>query len=208
MVNEWTNPEHVQAYLRRKDAIPHRQAGEETLLAEVPRTTRRALDLGCGNGHLLALVLDHCPEASGVGLDFSPAMLEQARIRFANDPRVTLVEHNLDHPLPDLGPFDAVVSSFAIHHCEDQRKRDIYQEIWAILAPGGVFCNLEHVASPTAEIHERFLSAMNMRPSEEDPSNKLLDLHVQLDWLRQLGFVQVDCHWKWRELALLSGRKP
>jgi hypothetical protein len=75
------------------------------------------------------------------------------------------------------------------------------------LRPGGVFCNLEHVASPTSELHAEFLRRIGYSSETEDPSNKLLDMEIQLGWLREIGFVEVDCHWKWRELALLSGRR-
>src|SRR5690606_33718873 len=61
MSNEWTKPEHSEAYLARMKDIPHRVEGEATLLSEVPVQTKRVLDLGCVNGHLLSLVLKHCP---------------------------------------------------------------------------------------------------------------------------------------------------
>jgi tRNA (cmo5U34)-methyltransferase len=70
-----------------------------------------------------------------------------------------------------------------------------------------VFCNLEHVASPTIALHHDFLRCLDTPPEQEDPSNKLLDVKTQLEWLREIGFTDVDCHWKWRELALLAGRK-
>lgn len=207
MTNEWTNADHAAAYLARMHKIPHRASGESTLLDEVPVTAKRILDLGCGDGHLLSLVLANCPHAEGVALDFSPTMLSRARERFADDSRVTLVKHNMDERLPELGTFDCVVSSFAIHHCAHERKRSLYAEVYGLLDRGGVFCNLEHVASPDADIHNRFVTAMGMTPEDEDPSNKLLDLETQLAWLRELGFQSVDCFWKWRELALLAGRK-
>jgi tRNA (cmo5U34)-methyltransferase len=126
------------------------------LLDHVPKTVKRILDLGTGNGRLLALLKIDRPHAQSIALDFSPTMLEAAKTQFANDDIVQIIAHNLDEPLPSLGTFDAVVSSFAIHHLPDIRKCLLYSEIFAMLEPGGIFCNLEHVASPTARVHEQF----------------------------------------------------
>ncbi|MGO9865080.1 MAG: class I SAM-dependent methyltransferase [Terriglobales bacterium] len=211
-VNLWTNTDHALDYLERADSITHRTEGEAALLEFIPRATRRILDLGTGDGRLLALVLGEQekreqPNAEAVAIDFSPAMIEAAGKRFAGNSSVALVTHNLDHPLPELGKFDAVISSFAIHHLVHERKRALYSEIHELLNAGGVFCNLEHVASPTPRLHEEFLHGIGFTVETEDPSNKLLDLETQLRWLREIGFVDVDCHWKWRELALLAGRR-
>jgi tRNA (cmo5U34)-methyltransferase len=204
-VNLWTSNEHVEDYLRRADQISHRTEGEAAVLEFIPTGTRRILDLGTGDGRLLALVRQRHPETEAVAVDFSPAMLEAVRQRFATDARVRVLDHNMDLPLPALGTFDAVISSFAIHHLVHERKRALYEEIFRLLNRGGVFCNLEHVASPTQRLHEEFLHRIGFTVETEDPSNKLLDVETQLGWLRDVGFVDVDCQWKWRELALLSG---
>lgn len=206
-VNLWTCAEHAQAYLDKRPSLPHREAGLAALMEWVPAGTGRVLDLGTGDGYLLAQVLDRFPESKGVGLDFSATMLEASWARFGDDSRVRLVEHDLSRPLPEMGSFDLVVSGFAIHHLDDERKRALYGEVLAVLEPGGAFCNLEHVASPTPELHRDFLVAVGMDPDDDDPSNQLLDVESQLRWLRELGFVEVDCHWKWREMALLAGRR-
>lgn len=204
-VNLWTIADHARDYLGRADQISHRTEGEAALLEFVPATTRRILDLGTGDGRLLALVRRAHPETEAVAIDFSPVMLEGASKRFAGDSRVQVIAHNLDSSLPSLGHFDAVISSFAIHHLAHERKRGLYAEIYSILAPGGVFCNLEHVSSPSQPLHEEFLQRIGFTVETEDPSNKLLDFETQLEWLREIGFTDVDCHWKWRELALLVG---
>lgn len=205
---EWSTTERVRRYLARADAYPHRGEGEAALLEHVPRGARRILDLGTGDGRLLALLRGDRPAALGVGLDASEPMLGAARERFAGDRRVELIEYDLAEPLPALGSFDAVVSSFAIHHLEHQRKRSLYGEILDLLEPGGVFANLEHVASPTHRLHLAFFAAIDEPLEHEDPSDRLLDVESQLGWLRELGFEDVDCHWKWREMALLVGVKP
>ena len=206
---EWSSVQHVLAYLNVADNLPHRTEGEAVLLDHVSKDASRVLDLGTGDGRLLKLLkIDRPNMNEAIALDVSPTMLKAARDHFANDNTVKVVEHDFNFPLPNsLGYFDAVVSSFAIHHLDHKRKRALYEEIYNILNPTGVFCNLEHVASPSVELHVRFLNAIGYSPKTEDKSNKLLPMETQLGWLREIGFVDVDCYWKWLEMALLIGYK-
>jgi ubiquinone/menaquinone biosynthesis C-methylase UbiE len=206
-VNLWSSAEHARDYLERADSISHRGEGESALLEFIPPEARSVLDLGTGDGRLLALVRKAHPGTEAAAVDFSPPMLEAAGKRFAGESSVRVTAHNLDEPLPELCKFDAVVSSFAIHHLVHERKRALYAEIYSVLNAGGVFCNLEHVASPSPRLHKEFLERIGFTVESEDPSNKLLDVETQLEWLREIGFVDVDCHWKWRELALLAARR-
>jgi len=207
-VNLWSETEHAAAYLGRRHRIPHRDEGYAALLEFLPATAARVADLGAGDGYLLAELRAARPGLGGIAVDFSDEMLRRARERFDGVPEVTVVAHDLDTPLPRWEPFDAVVSAFAIHHLTDERKRSLYAEVFELLAPGGVFLDLEHVDSPTPELHEAFLYAIGSSPEADDPSNKLAPVADQLAWLRAAGFTQVDCHWKWRELALLGGVRP
>jgi tRNA (cmo5U34)-methyltransferase len=206
--NRWSEVEHALAYLERIDDVPHRTEGETELLRVLRPPVERVLDLGCGDGRLLGLVLTAYPDVTGVAADFSDTMLGRARERFGDDGRVEVIAHDLADPLPPLGRFDAVVSSFAIHHLTHTRKEALYTEVFSLLRPGGVFANLEHVASPTAGLHREFLDSIGETPESEDPSNILADVETQLVWLRAIGFDHVDCLWKWRELALLAGVRP
>jgi SAM-dependent methyltransferase len=205
---EWITAEHVSRYLDAAEGFPHRAEGEGVLFEHVPTDAHRILDLGTGDGRLLAHLREDRPGMLGVGVDFSEAMLERARERFAGDERVELVRHDLEEPLPPLGRFDVVVSSFAVHHLEHERKRSLYGEVFGLLEPDGVFANFEHVASATPRLHAAFFAAIDVPIEDSDPSDRLLDVESQLRWLRELGFDDVDCYWKWLEMALLVGIKP
>jgi tRNA (cmo5U34)-methyltransferase len=210
-VNLWTEAAHAESYLGHRKLVPRRAAGYDALLDFVPEQPGRALDLGCGDGEVLARVIDARPGGvtDAVAADFSPEMLRRVRERFADDNRIKVVDHNFDVALPEeWGTFDLVVSAFAIHHVVDARKQALYAEVYDRLRPGGAFLNLEHVDSPTPELHGAFLDAIGVDPDEDDPSNQLAPVEAQLGWFRDCGFDQVDCHWKWRELALLGGIRP
>jgi tRNA (cmo5U34)-methyltransferase len=212
MANEWNTSEHALEYLARADAVPHRGEGEAVLLELLPERVGRVLDVGAGDGRLLQVVTRARPTATGVALDLSPTMLSGARRRFEDEESVEVLEHDLNHPLPAMASFDVVVSSIAIHHLAHERKRTLYTEIFDLLEPGGVFLNLERVASPTPNLGRRFRMAMGhdheADHDADDTSDRPLDLETQLFWLRETGFADVDCYWKWLELALFGGMRP
>lgn len=203
----WSDLDQVAWYTGRIGALAPRLAGEAVLAELLPAAPRRVLDLGCGDGRLAALVLEHRPDVEEVvAVDVSPPMLALAAERFAGDARVRVGHGDLRGPLPAAGRFDLVVSGFAIHHLEHARKQELFAEVVRLLTAGGIFANLEVVASATPERHAEFLAAIGR--SADDPEDRLASVERQLDWMRQAGMVGVDCMWRWRGFALLVGESP
>jgi SAM-dependent methyltransferase len=199
MSDGWRDPGRVAEYLSRE--IPYRDVAEAMLLEALPLDLKRFIDLGTGNGRLIGLIREQHPQAKALGVDLSGPMLARACERFARDPLVELQTHDLAQPLPLHESVDVVVSALAIHHLEDVRKRALFSEIHAFLRPGGVFVNLDLVAAASNNQHERFRQAIG-RP-EDDPADRLAGLCDQLRWLREAGFRDVDCQFKWLQLVLV-----
>lgn len=229
----WKNQQLVENFLSGiRAALPLAKEQLEVLLHVVTSkhpTIDRFLDLGCGDGILSRLLLQQYPSAKGVLLDFSEPMLEAARKNFTSE-QATIYQFDMYQPLELVhAPFDVVVSGYAIHHLTDERKKSLYAEIYDLLSPGGVFVNVEHVASPSAwvenlwnqafidnlyemeqrnggaatraEIEDRILNA----PPDDDI---VTPVEVQCDWLREIGFEHVDCYMKIYALAVFGGIKP
>jgi tRNA (cmo5U34)-methyltransferase len=196
----------------------------------------RFMDLGCGDGILGAAILGEDPSAHGVFVDFSDPMLEQAREQL-KDYIGQLAFENLDYGDPAWvdrieaqAPFDAIVSGYSIHHQPDARKRQVYAEIFSLLKPDGWFVNIEHVSSAAQlnidlfENHyvmsryaieqraggtytfDQLAEEYKTRPDKA--ANILAPTELQCDWLREIGYEEVDCYFRIYELAVFGGRKP
>lgn len=174
-------------------------------MSALPQQITRFVDLGTGDGRLLALIRTRYSDAEGIGLDSSAPMLDRAQERFNGDPLIELREHDLRGRLPEMGVSDAFVSGLAIHHLEDERKQELFREVHALLVPGGAFANLDLVRSASSRLHERFRREIGR--VEDDSTDRLAELGEQIAWLREAGFSEVDCHFKWLELALIVAVK-
>jgi SAM-dependent methyltransferase len=207
-VYNWKSEEQVQAYLSKTRNLPHQEEIKQVLLEQIPSNVKRVLDLGTGDGRLLDLVKSKNPQVKGTALDFSKPMLKLTKKRFNQDNKIKIIKHDLSFPLPELGSFDLIISGLAIHHLKHIRKKQLYQEVYSLLESKGIFFNLDQVASSTKALHQKFLAFVGLTPDTDDHGNLLLDVETQLRWLREIGFYDVDCYWKWLEVALLVGIKP
>lgn len=207
-----------------------------SILKSRPEPVENFLDLGCGDGILGAALLGTYPSSRGVLADFSEPMLEQARTQLA-DYASQLTFINLDYGDPrwvnemqTSAPFDAIVSGYSIHHQPDGRKQSLYEEIFSLLRPGGWFVNIEHIA-PSSRLatdlfnthivdayyaieqqrggtrtREEMAQVFLNRPDKD--ANILAPLELQCNWLREIGYEEVDCYFRIYELAVFAGRHP
>ncbi|MFO7679559.1 MAG: class I SAM-dependent methyltransferase [Chloroflexota bacterium] len=201
------------------------------------------LDLGCGDGVLGTAVLDQYPTAHGLFIDFSEPMLAAARQRLHNNSRAhtLLLDYGDPNWLEKLqidnsqftihnSQFHVVVSGYSIHHQPDDRKKEVYTELYHLLKPGGIFINVEHVASADPWLEKRFQELFvdklyqqqrqngSTKTWEEvdrefysrpdKAANILAPVEDQCRWLRDIGYEKVDIYLKIFELAVFGGIKP
>ncbi len=234
----WKREDVAREFLEgTRGAIPLAEEQINVILnlikAEKPQL-ENFLDLGCGDGILGRAIFSAFPDSYGVFADFYEPMLKAAAKKlgagknsyllatsdFSNDDWVLAVNNNV--------PFDLVVSGLAIHHQPDERKKKIYEGIYELLKPGGIFLHLEHVRLNSnwatnmfkENLHDllyEFQKSEGGTKSKDEvvkefnkrqDSNILAPVETQCEWLRSIGFEQVDCFFKYFELAILGGLKP
>lgn len=200
------------------------------------KTVENFADLGCGNGILAKAILAHYPQAKGILVDFSEPMLNEAKNQlndYASILQFALADFGVKEWIRSVSakvPFDIIVSGLAIHHQPDKRKKELYTEIFNLLKPCGVFINMEHVASHTDwiesiwdgffidslyDFHERKGVTKSRKQIDDEfahrkdkEANILASVEFQCEWLREIGFTDVDCYFKVFEFAVFGGRRP
>jgi tRNA (cmo5U34)-methyltransferase len=207
------------------------------LLQYSENPVNKFIDLGAGDGILSQVILERFHESQGCLIDFSDLMIESAYKKLANYlSRVRIINCDMADTrwqektfASETDTVDAIVSGYAIHHLSHGRKYELYQEIYNHLSHNGIFINVEHVAS-TSELgiklnkelsidtlffveekkgsgksREQISNEFHARKEKKD--DELLSAETQCDWLREIGFKDVDIYFKSFELAVFAGRR-
>ena len=231
----WVNSEYLHGYLEQADEIiPERRYLFHIVCSFLRHFVRgklpRICDLGCGDGALARRILNALPVASLTLVDGAPAMLTAARSRLGDLPQLRFVQSAFDAIIDGrttLGPFESIVSSFAIHHLTQPERAALFFRLKEQLAPGGWFLNVDTVLPDEAVFtdwqyelwHEWIIETEKHRPRSDslrdipeearrNPDNKLTRLASQLNALRRAGFEDVDCLYRNGIFVVYGGRTP
>jgi len=108
------------------------------------------LDAGCGPGLVSAGFLEAGYRV--VGVDLSQEMIERARKRCLGfGKRASFLQTSVfDHDIDSLGPFDAALSRYVLHHVENPSAFLVRQV--ELLRSGGVLVVNDHLTDPNPEV--------------------------------------------------------
>jgi tRNA (cmo5U34)-methyltransferase len=232
--SRWANSEFSQNY--RDDAdiyLPFRSQFIEVSKSLygyfISRNSKaKVLDLGCGDGLFIQELSKSFRPAKVTLVDGSAEMLEAAQKRLSGQTGKYYIQASFQQLLTDdpVGyNFDFIYSSLAIHHLPFDEKKRLYAYIYEHLSSGGWFINYDVVLSLSKKLEKWYLSFwrewINKYPSKEkreqllgipsqykgNPDNLPDSLESQLEVLKEIGFCNLDCFYKYGIFSLFGGSK-
>jgi tRNA (cmo5U34)-methyltransferase len=188
-------------------------------VANVKEDSPNILDIGAGTGLFSSFMLKKYPNAKVTLIDISEKMLEIAKLRFSDNENMTyIIGDYMKHDFVER--FDIVISSLSIHHLTDIEKKCLYKKIFHIMKQDGIFINADQVLGHTPYIDSLYKSdwknkvensglsrAEILSAYERTKLDKMSTLEEQMNWLRDIGFSDVDCIYKYFNFVVLFGRK-
>lgn len=214
-------------------AMNYRGALEAVIEAASWVPPQRILELGAGTGTLTRLLLERFPDARIVSIDGSAEMLEKAAVKLEAFARRVKLEHAVFERILNQGaggPYDLIVSSFALHHMRHEHMQGFFKRLRDSLSPGGRLVVADYVLTPFAELQRNYEGvwvdwrrrnmkvAFGLEQSRENAfaeheATKLAEgdnpaqLQDLLAWMENAGLRETECHWKYYCFAVYGGRR-
>jgi tRNA (cmo5U34)-methyltransferase len=197
------------------------RATVHTLAGDYVRSGMVVVDLGASLGEGIAPFVaaesqrDPSESACFVAIESSLPMLTELRQRFASaigTGIVTVLDHDLRGGLPDLdGEASLILSVLTLQFVPMEYRPQVFRAAYDVLAPGGAMILVEKVLGSSASIDTQFVShyldnKMRNGYTAEEVDRKRLSLEGVLvpmtagwneEMLRNVGFSELDCFWRW-----------
>ncbi len=188
-------------------------------IIETDKETPKILDIGAGTGLFASFIKEKFPKATITLIDISENMLEKARNRFKEEENIAYI--NADYSEYKFEEkFDIIVSSLSIHHLTDEAKKKMFNNVYNLLTPKGIFVNADQVLGHTPFIDSMYKKDWNHKITmsgltdseiqaahERTKLDRMATLDHQMKWLIDSGFQDVDCVYKYFNFVVLFARK-
>ncbi len=231
------NTEQIEYYVSSKDLILIERTKQLKMFLDIfnfnfnKKQELNLLDLGCGDGALSKVIKSKFSDNNFYLLDGSETMLSKAKKEFAADSVqfINQTFEDLIHDSKEEDKYDFIYSSMAIHHLEHSHKESLYSRIHTLLKPNGLFLNIDVVLPSSKKTEEYFFKiwvdwiqeeiidkGLDSEKNKHDDlpriyknksENKPSSLGSQLAMLENIGFIDVECYFKYGIFVLFGGKK-
>ncbi len=171
----------------------------------------RVLDLGCGTGLELQRLYARYPDAQVTGVDVSGEMLRQLQNKFPGRSMQLICGSYFEVPFGEA--YDMALSTYSLHHWNEQEKLFLYQKIYHALAVGVVFLQGDYTCQ-TPEQEQFFQSELlrlraeqGLSPNQFYHYDTPFTAATEMRLLRTAGFQQVRQVRQWENTGIFTAIK-
>lgn len=214
--------EDYDTLIRR--AVPTYQAMLDTTLEYLPPAPDDGLELGCGTGNFTVTLATRFPDTAWTTVDASDEMIELTRARLAAEaPGVesTCLLARFEELDFEPGSFDLITSCISLHHVAD--KAELFARLRPMLRSGGSLCFSDQLTGATPRVAarhwERWLEhCRSPGQCSEEEVDHLVEhseahdhyepLAAYAEYMRDAGFIEIDCVWRDGMWAVVTAEVP
>lgn len=167
------------------------------------------IDLGSSRGEAVARLIERT-KCRATLVEVSEPMREVLRTRFKDDDRVRVRSLDLRHSFPEHEA-GLILSVLTLMFIPINYRQRVIQRAYDALRPGGAFIVVEKLLGQSADLDFKFQTFYHALKHDSGYDYESIDrkaaslegvlVPVTAAWnielLRQAGFRQIDCFWRW-----------